>query len=156
MDALIIFGAKYLIILPALVTLWVLWMVPQKDRVRFTILAILSLPLAYVVAKIGNHLYLNERPFVVGNFTPLVPHGADNGFPSDHTLLAAALATIVTFIRPRIGITLWIVAIIIGLCRVLAGVHHPLDVIGAMLIAIAAVYAVFILLHTRLPRIMRD
>ena len=155
MDLLIIFGAKYLIIISVLVTMSVVWIVPQKDRVRFTILLVLSLPIAYILAKIGGHFYMNDRPFVVGNFTPLVEHGADNGFPSDHTLLASSLAAVVTLIRPRIGVLLWLCAIVIGACRVLAGVHHVVDIIGAMIIAAVAVYATFALLQMRLPRALR-
>ena len=156
MDTLIIFGAKYLIVLSILVAMSVVWIVPQKDRVRFTMLLVLSLPIAYILAKIGGHLYMNDRPFVVGHFTPLVEHGVDNGFPSDHTLLASALAAVVTVIRPRIGAILWIFAIVIGVCRVLAGVHHAIDIIGAMVIAVVAVYATYKLLHIRLPRALRD
>ncbi len=156
MDLIIIFGAKQLIILSALVTLSVLWILPSRDRVRFTILLIIALPLAYVLAKIAGHLYFNPRPFVVGNFEPLVQHGVDNGFPSDHTLLSSALAAAVTTIRPRIGAVLWITAIVIGTCRVLAGVHHALDIIGAIVIAALAVHTTHLLLRTRLPRFLRD
>ena len=156
MDTLIIFGAKYLIVISALAALTVVWSVPQKDRVRFTLLTVISLPLAYVLAKICAHFYFDPRPFVVGNFTPLVPHGPDNGFPSDHTLLASALAAVVTIIRPRVGAVLWIFAILIGICRVLAGVHHTIDIVGAMLVSIVAVYATSALLKMRLPRALRD
>jgi undecaprenyl-diphosphatase len=150
MDLLIIFGAKYLVIIPALVVLTVLYMLPAHDRVRFTMLALLSLPLAYVLAKVAGHIYFNPRPFVVGNFTPLVQHGVDNGFPSDHTLLASSLAALMTVIRPRIGAILWVIAIVVGISRVLAGVHHTLDIVGAMVIAVIAVYTAFSLLRLRL------
>ncbi len=156
MDPLIIFGAKYLIIVSAVITLWIISMLPSRERVRFTILLMISLPLAYVLAKIAGHFYINPRPFVVGHFIPLVQHGADNGFPSDHTLLAASLAAAVTLIRPRVGIALWIIAIVVGICRVLAGVHHGIDIIGSIVIASLAVYATHRLLSSRLPRFLRD
>lgn len=156
MDLLIVFGAKYLIIIPALVTLTILWMLPARERVRFTTLVVISLPIAYIFAKIAGHIYFNPRPFVVGNFLPLVEHGPDNGFPSDHTLLSSALAAVVTVVRPRIGAVLWAFALIIGICRVLAGVHHGVDIVGAILIAIAAVYATHALLRMRLPRALRE
>ncbi len=156
MDTLIIFGAKYLIILPALAVLTIVFILPSRERVRFTILLVISLPLALVLAKIAGHLYFNPRPFVVGNFTPLVQHGADNGFPSDHTLLASALAAAVTVIRPRLGAILWLLALVVGMCRVLAGVHHVIDIIGAIVVAAVAVHSTHLLLRARLPRFLRD
>jgi undecaprenyl-diphosphatase len=156
MDPLIIFGAKYLIVASVLITLTLVGVVPHKERVRFVMLLIISLPIAYILAKIAGHIYWNDRPFVVGNFTPLVEHGVDNGFPSDHTLLASSLAAVVTIVRPRIGALLWVFAAIIGISRVLAGVHHALDIIGAMVIAAAAVYTTYTLLKMRLPRALRN
>jgi membrane-associated phospholipid phosphatase len=88
MDRVIIFVAQYLIIAVPLVLLQVLWTLSPKDRARFAVLAIFSLALAYIFAKIGTHLIDSPRPFEIGNFTPLVPHGIENGFPSMHTLFA--------------------------------------------------------------------
>lgn len=151
MDPLIIFGAKYLIVISALAALWVVWRLPRKEQIRFTILAVISLPLALILAKVAGQFYVNERPFVVGNFVPLVPHGADNGFPSDHTLLSSALAMLVLLYRTRVGIMLWVIAAIVGLSRVAAGVHHFIDVLGAAAIAVLAVYGTHRLLQMRLP-----
>ena len=54
-----------------------------------------------VIALILGHLYYNPRPFVVGNFTPLISHSVDNGFPSDHVLLASAIASILYFFSKK-------------------------------------------------------
>ena len=40
---------------------------------------------------------LTPRPFVVQHVAPLFPRDADNGFPSDHTLLATFFAVCVFF-----------------------------------------------------------
>lgn len=96
------------------------------------------------MAKIAGHFYTDTRPFVSGNFTPLIPHAADNGFPSDHMLLASALAAVVMCYRKRLGYALWAVAIIIGISRVYVGVHHPIDIVGSALIALLAAFIVHI------------
>ena len=152
MDPLIIFGATYLISVSALAALWVMWDLPHPDRMRFLILVLISLPLAYILAKTSSLLFYNDRPFVVGNFVPLVPHSADNGFPSDHTLLAASIAAVVILFRRNIGIILWVIVFIIGASRVFAGVHHVIDIAGAIAIAAIAVYATHYILQSRYSR----
>jgi undecaprenyl-diphosphatase len=91
------------------------------------------------LAKIGSHLYYDPRPFVSDHVTPYFGHSTDNGFPSDHTLLAAFLAFFTLGYSRRIG---WILAgltILIGGARVIAGVHHTVDVVGSCVIAGIAV-----------------
>lgn len=113
------------------------------------ILGIVALPLAYILAKCASYLYFDPRPFVVGNFVPLVPHAPDNGFPSDHTLFAAALAALATRFSWKYGLALWVLAVLVGVSRVAAGVHHTVDVIGAIVIAAVAVVLVAYLLQKR-------
>lgn len=138
-DFLIVFGAKYLIALPVLVLLG--YCIFSRGRVlrQLVWLSALSLPVAYVLGRIAGLLYSDPRPFVVGHFTPLVAHVADNGFPSEHTLAAATLAMIVLYVDKRAGALLWVVAVLIGASRVFAGVHHTTDIIASMGIAIVAV-----------------
>ena len=145
---LIVFGAKYLIIVPLLVTLYVLYRQQSRRRRELVLTAVIALPLTYVVARITGYFYFDPLPFVVGNFTPLIPHVADNGFPSDHALLATSLAALVSRFDMRWGVVLWFCAIAIGVSRVLAGVHHTIDVLGGMLIASVVVIAV----HTLIAR----
>ena len=81
-NALIIIGAKYLIFAPFAVVIYALWHLRMQKVKRIAILASIALPVSYVVAKVCGYLYFDPRPFVVGNFTPLIPHIVDNGFPS--------------------------------------------------------------------------
>lgn len=135
----IVLAAKYLIILPVLLFLWCLYAIRGKKRKELVVLSIISLPGAYAVGYIAGKLFYNARPFVVGHFTPLFSHAADNGFPSDHMLLAATIAMLGYFLSRRLGIILWILALIIGFSRVAAGVHHTLDILGSAAIAIVVV-----------------
>src|SRR5205085_4583351 len=47
--------------------------------------------LAYLVTKVLAHVIIDPRPYVVTHTRPLIPVARDNGFPSDHVLLAAVL-----------------------------------------------------------------
>jgi undecaprenyl-diphosphatase len=143
MNNLILFGAKYLYLVIALVALVYLFRQPQELRYKIVLCALLALPLTYVVAKIASLLYYDPRPFVVGHFVPLLPHDADNGFPSDHTLLGSALAAVIYFFNRRIGIILLVIALGVGIARVLAGIHHMVDILGSIGIAFGVTYVVY-------------
>ena len=106
------------------------------------LLAVIILPLTYVVAKIGSHLYFDPRPFVVMHVHPLIPHIADNGFPSDHELISAAFASILFVFNKKWGIVAFVLAILIGYSRVYTLVHHPLDIVGSFVISIVVMVAV--------------
>lgn len=146
-DTLIIFGANYLIWVCVAVAFIALTLLPKDNRARVLVLIAISLPLAYLVAKFASALYYNPRPFVTGEFTPLVYHAPDNGFPSDHTLLASAVATVVYAYRRRVGLFLIAGTVAVGVSRILAGVHSPLDVAASMAIAVGVTFAVYHLLR---------
>jgi undecaprenyl-diphosphatase len=147
MTLLIVLAAKYLVVLPILLAAWCIYALRGAKRRELILLSIISLPLAYILAFIAGKLWYDPRPFVVGHFTPLVAHAANNGFPSDHMLLAATVAMIGWYLSRRLGTILWILALIVGLARVAAGVHHIVDIFGSALIAIVAVSAVWYLLR---------
>lgn len=140
MHEIVTFVAKYFIVLSALGTAIVWLKVSTPEKKRFVMLAFLGAIFSLALAKIGNKLYTDPRPFVVGHFTPYFAHSADNGFPSDHTLLASFLAFASWHFRKKAGIALLAIAILIGLSRVVAGVHHLLDIAGSILFALIGVW----------------
>lgn len=152
MDGFVVFAARYLIIIPPLVLLHLIWTRPERERVPFVALTVFSLLLAFIFAKVGTTLYDNPRPFMVGDFVPLIPHGIENGFPSMHALFAATIAILAATKSLRVGALLAIIAIMIGTGRIVGGVHHTVDVIAAILIAVAAVALSRMLLSIRVRR----
>lgn len=146
MNTIYIIGAKYLFILPIILGAWWLWKLPRNDRKWAAIFGLLTCVLAYVSAKVAGHFYYDPRPFVTGSFTPLIPHAADNGFPSDHALLVSAIASVVTFIDLRKSIWFWLLAIAVAVSRVGVGVHHPVDVTASAAIAAVSAYIVHLAL----------
>ena len=143
MDNLAIFGAKYLYLFVILVALIYFLRQPRNKQKEIFIFTIISLPVIYLVAILIGALYFDPRPFVVGHVAPLIPHAPDNGFPSDHTLISAAFAAVIYPYNKKISWLLWILTLTVGLSRVYVKVHHPIDVIGSMVIAMVTSYLVY-------------
>lgn len=149
MNTIIILGAKYLILVS--IVAYLIWFIrlPKHEKKQAFLFGLITLPLAYILAKIAGHFYFDPRPFVVGNFTPLIPHAADNGFPSDHTLLAGALAASVACFNKKFSMYLWIITILIGISRVAAGIHHWRDIAGSIVIVLLAATITHLVLKRR-------
>ena len=142
MDSIIIFAAKYFIIVVILVFVYVWLRLSADKRKKMAAMVIAAGILALIIAKIAGKLYYDPRPFVSHNVKPLIAHAADNGFPSDHSLLAMALTVVLYFYsRKWAGVALAL-TILIGLARVLAHIHSPIDILGAWLISLAAGLAI--------------
>ncbi len=138
MDSVVIFCAKYLIIGVLLIAGYV-WLSTKGPKRTEMALAIISAGvLAAILTKLAGKLYFHPRPFVTGNIKPLIAHGADNGFPSEHTVLATTLATIIYFYRRWLGLTALVIGLLIGWARVAAHVHSVVDILGGLAIGLAA------------------
>ena len=137
-----LFSAQYLYLIVALIG--AIYFFSRKKQVMksMAICGVIIAPLAFAISRISSLFYYDPRPFVVGHFTPLFAHAADNGFPSDHVLLTGAIAVIVGFYNKKLSAVLWALALLIGWARVYAGVHHWTDIFGsiAMVIVSGAVY----------------
>lgn len=110
------------------------------QRRKLAIFSAVSLPTAYVVGRVASWLIDSPRPFVSHDLTPLFAHTADNGFPSEHALFAFTLSALVYTVNKPLGISLFVVSGLIGTARVMANVHHTIDVFGGLVIAVAVVY----------------
>ena len=132
--------AKYFIALAVLLAVIVWFKVSTAEKKRFIVLAILGAIFSLVLAKIGNKIYSDPRPFVAGHFTPYFSHAADNGFPSDHTLLTSFLAFTTWRFSRKAGLAIFFIALLVGLSRVIAGVHHLVDIIGSVVFAFIGVW----------------
>ena len=111
----------------------------KSDIVR---LSVVALPFSYLMAKVAGLIFYNPRPFVSDNIVPLIYHTADNGFPSDHTLLCATVSSVIYFFDKKWGGILLTISLLVGVSRVYAGVHHFTDIFGSVIIAGVSVFLV--------------
>ena len=148
----ILFGAQYLYLAIAVLSGIFIYSRPKELRLKLFLSLIIAFPLTYLVAKTGSVFFESPRPFVLSGIPPLFPHAADNGFPSDHTLLSAACAALVLWSGKRLGIVLMGMAFLVGYARVLAGVHHLVDIVGSVVIATGVAWVVW---RYVVPRVLR-
>ncbi len=149
MNVIIILFAKYLFLASIIIFiayLTYLWRNNKNKSILLIRLSAVSFPLILIAAKISGHFIYDPRPFLVTLVKPLIPSATDNGFPSDHTLLTMALASVIFVYNRKLGIVLFSIALLVGTARVLAKVHHPLDIIGSTLIATVITTIVYSLL----------
>jgi undecaprenyl-diphosphatase len=140
MNSLILFGAKYLYFFQIVLAAIYLLFQKRSQQKSIIVLSAIFLSLVYIVAQIIAVFYFDPRPFVVDHFTPLIPHAPDNGFPSDHMLLTSAIASILFVYNKKLGILAWVVAIVVGVSRVYAGIHHLTDIVGSAVIVVVLMW----------------
>lgn len=131
--------AQYALLLPALLV--VLVIVRRKRWREDVVEAALGGVATIALVKVATMLRFEKRPFVVEHVQPLIPHAADNAFPSDH-LAAAGLAVAYLWPRSRpLAIAALVLAAAIGAARVLALVHWPLDIAAGFILGVAGLLA---------------
>ncbi len=151
MDQVIVIVAQYFVVLSVLIA-GVFWLrLPAYGKWTLGTAGLLGGLVALGLIAVAGSLYHDRRPFVTEHVRPLFPHPADNGFPSDHATLTMFIAVCVLFYSRAWGSALTVNALLVGIARVLARVHSPLDIAaGYVLGALAAAAAVW-----AAPRIVR-
>ncbi len=137
---LVTFLASYLIWL-LFAGLIYLWIVDGRVKREVALHAFLASLIAVGLAEFIKILFPIPRPFVTNHLIPLTMTIPANGaFPSSHTAAAFALGLSVWRHNKKIGLTFLGLAITIGVARVLAAVHWPVDIIvGAILGSVVAI-----------------
>lgn len=105
----------------------------------------------FLIVSVFRYLFNRQRPYERYDFKPAIPKDTKGkSFPSRHVFSAAVIA--VTFLVQRnpilvgLGAGLIVAALIIGVIRVIAGVHYVSDVLAAWACAGIGwiIYAIFL------------
>ncbi|OGC62379.1 hypothetical protein A3J33_01945 [candidate division WWE3 bacterium RIFCSPLOWO2_02_FULL_53_10] len=146
---MVIFLAQYLTYAAFLVVPY-LWVRREKhDLVRIFVTVVA----AFAVSEALKTFLSFPRPFVAEDFQPLIEVAQRDfygSFPSGHTTLLAALGAAVFFTEKIPGTLILLLTAAVGIGRVMAGVHYPVDILGGFLIGIV-VAGFFKALHEIFP-----
>ena len=135
MDILITLSARYLYIIIGFIAICYWLILPRRLKGQVLVFGLIAAIVTYTLVKIGGAVFYDPRPFVSAHTSPLIPHAVNNGFPSDHTALAAAIAVAIYPISRKFGLGLIALALIVGVSRILAHIHSPIDIIGSFVFA---------------------
>lgn len=140
-DTVVLFAAGDLIFILAAGYLGFVFREPAKTRPRLVVDTILCALLAFQLVILIHAIYPVARPQATDlPVKALIEYANNQSFPSQHTLFAFLLATIVFSCRKRLGIAYLAGATIIGLSRIVAGVHFPADILAGALLGIGLGY----------------
>lgn len=126
---------------------YVIWLVPvvlvvgwlrggqrtRKLMLQATVAGLGGLLINQVIGWVWQH----PRPFMIGLGHTFLHHAADSSFPSDHlTLLWAVSVSFLMHQRLRLaGALLTTLGLPMAWARIYLGVHFPLDMVGAAMVA---------------------
>ena len=132
-----IFIANNLLYYMILLFAW-FWLRGNYDTKKQILKAFIFTSIAILISQCISHVYYHPRPFVMEVGRTLIYHAPNGSFPSDHMLIFSSIAFSYLFSAQRkLGISLLVMAWLVAWSRVYLGVHFPLDMLGAFLLAFA-------------------
>ena len=132
-----IFIANDLLFCMILLFAW-FWLRGNYDTKKQILKAFIFTSIAILISQCISHVYYHPRPFVMEVGRTLIYHAPNGSFPSDHMLIFSSIAFSYLFSAQRkLGIFLLVMAWLVAWSRVYLGVHFPLDMLGAFLLAFA-------------------
>ena len=132
-----IFIANDLLYCMILLFAW-FWLRGNYDTKKQILKAFIFTSIAILINQCISHVYYHPRPFVMEVGRTLIYHAPNGSFPSDHMLIFSSIAFSYLFSAQRkLGISLLVMAWLVAWSRVYLGVHFPLDMLGAFLLAFA-------------------
>lgn len=140
MDSFFIFCAEYLIYIAIIITLLRAFFYTSR---KISIAFLGSVGISVVIARgvsVGIK-YLVHHPRPDAAFALIGVHDPYS-FPSGHATFMFALATSVYFFDKKMGIALYLLALLTGISRVYVGVHYWYDIVAGLLFGVVVAYAI--------------
>lgn len=139
-DWFIIFFADYLQYV--LVVGFLFFIFYSAKKIKIFLVVVLSMIVSrYGIVELIRYFYHRPRPFMVYNINHLVANGSYS-FPSGHAALFFAMAMAIYFYNKKWSVWFFIAAALMGVARIIAGVHYPTDILGGAMIGIVVAYLI--------------
>ncbi len=112
------------------------------EKIKIFIPIFVSGVLSWGIGDLLKSIFNIDRPFVV--FTEIQTLVPESGFsfPSLHATFITAIAFSVYFKNRSFGYICLLIALLIGLSRIIVGVHYPVDVLGGFVLGFIIAYFV--------------
>lgn len=138
LDKAVVFTALYLpFIVPVLAFLY---LIVYRKPLRDFIFVFLTAGVAVAISKILKIIIQAPRPqFALENVVSLFEK-TTYAFPSDHATFFMALALAIFFVHKKAGLVFLVLALLIGIARIVVGVHFPVDILGGFALGALVAY----------------
>lgn len=146
--------AEYGVVLFAAVLVWSWWRSRNSGDLK-AVTAALWAPAGTLLAvglnqPLGNWVR-EPRPYTsLQHVEVLVARSSDFSFPSDHAVMAGAVAAGVWLVSRRLGLLTAVAAVLMAFTRVYVGAHYPGDVAVGLLFGAAVTVIGYLLLRRML------
>lgn len=109
--------------------------------------ALLATGAALLISNIIGMFWYHPRPFAMPTGHTFLYHAADPSFPSDHmtVIMTVAFTFLLRHAVRLLGLGIAILGVMIGWSRIYLGVHFPIDMVGAIGVALCSALLVHLL-----------
>lgn len=136
-DSWIIFFADHLayILVAVFILIAILSKVTKAEKMKIGLGGLLSVIIGRVFFVESIRFFYNHpRPFVtLSNVRQLFPE-TGYSFPSGHATIFFGLSAVVYCFNKKAGVAFFILSAIMGIARIMAGVHYPFDILGGAIL----------------------
>ena len=113
------------------------WLKGSVETKTGIVKAFIFTSVTLVISEILSAVLNTPRPFVIQVGQTLIEHAPTGAFPSNHMSIFSGIALSYYFSLKRdLGRILLCVALLVAWSRVYVGVHFPIDMLGAFVIAL--------------------
>lgn len=143
-DNLIVFFAEWLPYLMAAggLVAFLLWRTEKRKKTRALIGALAAVAISRGVITEGiRFFYHHPRPASALERVTTLLQEQSYSFPSGHAAFFFALSAVIYKYDKRLGVVFFCFSTLMGIARVAAGVHYPLDILAGAVIGAAVGFA---------------
>jgi undecaprenyl-diphosphatase len=121
------------------IAMW-LWGGPEGEALFYAgvIAYCFELPIYYILK---NSIKRDRPCYKIVDVVSLITPSDKFSFPSGHTAAAFVFASVVVAFFPALAIPAYFFATLVGLSRVILGVHYPGDILAGMVLGLACSWA---------------
>ena len=127
-----------------------LFFMPSRTHARELGILFCTALVAWILAQVFKDFFGAPRPFeVLQQMHPLISKSGMDSFPSGHATFFSALALGLYWYHRKLGYLYFTGALAVGLARIIAGVHFPVDILGGYLLGCLVALGVHCLLANK-------
>jgi undecaprenyl-diphosphatase len=131
------------------------WLRGNQSTRQMLLQAVVSAVAGLLIGQIIALFWQHPRPFAMGLGHNFLAHVANTSFPSSHLTFIWSVAFSLAMHRGRraLGIALAVLGVPVAWARIYTGVHFPLDMAGAALVAVASAWLTSHAMHWFMPSV---